>query len=284
MIKTCKQITPEMIGKYERHLVLEEKSQLTINKYIHDIHAFYDFLMLQDEPMKKETVIQYKEYLIRRFSASSVNSMLTALNRFLYYNGWDKCRVKLLKTQRQIFCDQNKELTKSEYMRLLSAAKRKRNRRLYLLLETICSTGIRVSELQFITVQAIKTGQADVYCKGKGRTILLPEALCSTLKKYVKSQHIEKGMIFITKSGKPLDRSNIWSDMKKLCADAGVSRTKVFPHNLRHLFARTYYNLEKDITRLADILGHSSIDTTRIYIISTGAEHARQISSLGLVV
>lgn len=277
-------MTPGMIEKFREHLVLEEKSQLTIEKYLRDVRNFYVFLQPHNKWISKEITLRYKEYLIKHYATKSVNSMLTSLNQFLRFKEWNDCRVKLLKIQRRVFCEQNKELTRPEYLRLLSAARRKQNQRLYLLIETICSTGIRVSELQFITVQAVKSGKADVFCKGKGRTILLPMNLCRILARYVKSRKIKNGMIFVTKSGRPLDRSNIWSDMKKLCVTAHVSSTKVFPHNLRHLFARTYYNLEKDITRLADILGHSSIDTTRVYIISSGAEHEKQISSLGLVV
>ena len=277
-------MTPGMIEKYRRYLVLGEKSQLTVEKYIRDIRNFYNFLPPHDKWISKEVTLKYKEHLMKLYAPKSVDSMLTALNQFLHFRGWNDCRVKLLKIQRRVFCDENRELTRREYLRLLSAARQKRNQRLYLLIETICSTGIRVSELQFITVQAVRNGKADVFCKGKGRTILLPSNLRRTLAKYAKSKKIQSGMIFVTKSGRPLDRSNIWSDMKKLCTTADVSPTKVFPHNLRHLFARTYYNLEKDITRLADILGHSSIDTTRVYIISSGAEHERQISSLGLVV
>ena len=277
-------MTPGMIEKYREHLVLEEKSQLTIEKYLRDVQNFYNFLPPHEKRISKEVTLRYKEQLIKLYAVKSVNSMLTALNQFLCFEEWNDCRVKLLKVQRQVFCDQNKELTRQEYLRLLSAAREKQNQRLYLLIETICSTGIRVSELQFITVQAVKNGKADVFCKGKGRTILLPKNLRRVLVRYVQSRKIKSGMIFVTRSGRPLDRSNIWSDMKKLCVDARVSPSKVFPHNLRHLFARTFYNLEKDITRLADILGHSSIDTTRIYIVSSGIEHERQISSLGLVV
>ncbi len=284
MVKIDTQMTLGMIEKYREHLVLEEKSPLTIKKYLRDVRNFYDFLPPHDKSVSKEVTLRYKEHLVKLYAAKSVNSILTALNQFLCFKGWNDCRVKLLKIQRRVFCDQEKELTRPEYLRLLSAARQKQNQRLYLLIETICSTGIRVSELQFITVQAVKSGKADVFCKGKSRTILLPTSLRRILIKYVKSRKIKNGMIFVTKSGNPLDRSNIWSDMKKLCSTAHVSSSKVFPHNLRHLFARTYYNLEKDITRLADILGHSSIDTTRVYIISSGVEHERQISSLGLVV
>lgn len=191
--------------------------------------------------------------------------------------------MKSLKIQKQIFASKEKELTKAEYNRLLEAAKSRKNERLYLLMQTICSMGIRVSELRFVTVAAVNCGVADINCKGKLRRVFLPKALCKILAQYIKKQKIKSGSVFVTKNGKQLDRSNIWSDMKKLCEFAGVSKDKVFPHNLRHLFARTYYSLQKDIVRLADILGHSSVNTTRIYTMETGEAHKKQIEKLGLL-
>jgi site-specific recombinase XerD len=196
---------------------------------------------------------------------------------------WYDLRVKNLKIQKQIFASTDKELTKAEYDRLLQAAKQKKNERLYLLMQTICSTGIRVSEVQYITVEAIARGVAEINCKGKRRQVFLPKQLCQILKQYIKEQKRKSGAVFVTKSGNPLDRSNIWSDMKKLCKAANVSEKKVFPHNLRHLFARTYYSLQKDIVRLADILGHSNVNTTRIYTMESGEIHRRQIQKLGLL-
>ena len=192
-------------------------------------------------------------------------------------------RVKNLKIQKQIFASTDKELTKTEYDRLLQVAKQKKNERLYLLMQTICSTGIRVSEVRYVTVEAVSRGIAEINCKGKRRQVFLPKQLCQILKQYIKEQKIKSGAVFVTKNGNPLDRSNIWSDMKKLCKAANVSEKKVFPHNLRHLFARTYYSLQKDIVRLADILGHSNVNTTRIYTMETGEIHRRQIQKLGLL-
>lgn len=217
------------------------------------------------------------------YAPRSVNSILSSLNSLFDYLGWHDCKVKTLKIQKQIFADKDKELTKAEYTRLLKAAKNKKNERLYYLMQTICSTGIRVSELKYITVEAVNLKQVNINCKGKIRTVILPVELCKILKGYIKEYGIKKGAVFISKNGKPLDRSNIWSDMKKLCDSAGVPRSKVFPHNLRHLFARTYYSLERDIVRLADILGHSSVNTTRIYTMESGEVHRRQIERMNLL-
>ena len=209
--------------------------------------------------------------------------MLSSLNRFFTYNEWFDCRVKQLKIQKQIFVSEKKELTKAEYNKLLQAALSQDNRRLYMLMQTICSTGIRVSELQYITVEAVNNGQAVIRCKGKMRVVMLTHELCKALKSYLREEKIKSGSVFVSKNGNPLNRSNIWHDMKKLCEAAGVDKNKVFPHNLRHLFARTYYSIEKDIVRLADILGHSNINTTRIYTIETGEIHRKQLQKLGLL-
>ena len=225
----------------------------------------------------------YKQFLIeKQYSVKSINSMLVSVNSLLAFLGWSDCRVKSIRQQRQIYCTEEKELTKSEYLRLLEAAKKKPQLRL--VMETICGTGIRVSELRYFTVEAVRRGEIVVNCKAKTRTILLPGKLRKLLLDYAKKNQIVSGSIFVTRNGNPLNRSNIWSDMKKLCETANVKASKVFPHNLRKLFARTFYGIEKDIAKLADILGHSSIDTTRIYIISTGTEHRREIERLGLVI
>lgn len=276
-----KKITPTLVKKYENYLINEEKSSATLEKYVRDISAFARWL--NGKSVNKSLVLEYKAHLVENYKPTSVNSILSSLNSFFDYNEWYDCRVKALKIQKQIFASKEKELTKSEYERLLSAAKSKHNERLYLLMQTVCSTGIRVSELRFITVSAVSSGVADVNCKGKMRRVFLPKSLRKLLSKYIKEQKITSGAVFITKNGNPLDRSNIWSDMKKLCDSAGVSKNKVFPHNLRHLFARTYYSLQKDVVRLADILGHSSVNTTRIYTMETGDVHRRQIERLGLV-
>lgn len=230
-------------------------------------------------------VIEYKQKLINDGCAvSSINSMVAAINSLLDYLGWADYKVKSIKTQRKIYCPENKELTKAEYLRLLNAAEQNHNNRLYLILQTICGTGIRVSELQFITVEALKNGQIEVSCKGKNRVIFIVKKLKKILLRYTKEKHIKAGSIFITKSGKPVNRTNIWREMKALCKQANVNPDKVFPHNLRHLFARTFYKLKKDIAKLADILGHSSINTTRIYIISTGDEHLKCMENMQLVI
>lgn len=271
----------DVLGGYRIHLENEEKSPATIEKYIRDAGAFLRFA--GEEPVTKELVLGYKQSLIERgYAVRSINSMLASLGSFLTFIGCGDCRTKSLKLQRQIFTPEEKELTKNEYLRLLEAARSKP--RLYLLLETVCATGIRISELKYFTVESVKNGEVPVDCKGKSRRILLPAKLKRLLLNYAKRAGISGGVIFRTHSGRPMDRSNIWAEMKKLCIPARVDPRKVFPHNLRKLFARTFYRLEKDIARLADILGHSSIDTTRIYIMSTGAEHRRKIERLGLVI
>lgn len=276
-----KTITKGMIKKFEEHLIEEEKSPATLEKYLRDINAFK--VWLAGDALDKKRVVEYKEHLGENYAPISVNSILSSLNSFFEFNDWHELKAKMLKIQKQIFADKERELTKSEYEKLLLTAKEKQNERLYFLMQTICSTGIRVSELKFITVEAINQAQAVIRCKGKMRQILIPKKLCKMLIKYAKRRNIKSGAVFISKTGKPLDRSNIWSDMKMLCESAGVSRDKVFPHNLRHLFARTYYTIQKDIVRLADILGHSSINTTRIYTMETGDIHRKQIQKLGLL-
>lgn len=273
------QITNKIIQEYKNYLINEEKSPATIEKYLRDIKTFAEWVNRHD--VEKKIVLEYKEYLISEYSPRSVNSILSSLNSLFDYLGWHDCKVKTLKIQKQIFVDKDKELTKSEYMRLLQAAKS--NKRLYYLMQTICSTGLRVSELRYITCEAVAVGKANINCKGKMRTVILPKQLCKILKQYIKENNIKNGAVFITKTDKPLDRSNIWSDMKKLCDSAGVARSKVFPHNLRHLFARTFYSLQKDIVRLADILGHSSVNTTRIYTMESGDIHRRQIERMNLL-
>ena len=276
-----KTITKDDIRGFSQHLRHDEKSQATIDKYHRDVMAFW--AVVGGEPLTKEIVMAYKKHLIEQsYAVSSINSMLASVNAFLEYLDLREYKVKNIRTQRQTYCSEDKELSKSEYLRLLEASKK--NEQLNLVIQTICGTGIRVSELQYFTVEAIRAGQVTVACKNKTRTILVPGKLRKLLFNYVKRKQITTGMIFITRSGAPLNRSNIWSAMKKLCEAAGVKASKVFPHNLRKLFARTFYGIEKDIAKLADILGHSSINTTRIYIMTTGTEHRRKIERLGLVV
>ena len=273
-------ITENQINLYKNHLVNEEKSKITIEKYIRDVKAFSKWLA--DGELSKMVVLEYKNELIEKYAPATVNSVLASLNGFFEFNERYDLKVKNLKVQKQIFCQKDKELTKAEYERLLTAAKNKKNERLYLVMQTICSCGLRVSELSYITVDAVYSGRAQMKLKGKIRTILLTKELCAILKKYIKEQGIPSGSVFITRKGKPLDRFSIWRAMKRLCKTAGVAQEKVFPHNLRHLFARTYYSLQKDIVRLADILGHSSINTTRIYTLENGDIHQRQMQRLGL--
>lgn len=276
-----RKITTEITESFKDYLINEEKAQATVNKYLHDVGEFQ--IWLGEQELCKTTVLAYKSHLCEHYAPASVNAALSSLNSFFNFMEWYDLRVKNLKIQKQIFASTDKELTKAEYDRLLQAAKQKKNERLYLLMQTICSTGIRVSEVRYITVEAVFRGIAEINCKGKRRQVFLPKQLCQILKQYIKEQKIKSGAVFVTKNGNPLDRSNIWSDMKKLCKAANVSEKKVFPHNLRHLFARTYYSLQKDIVRLADILGHSSVNTTRIYTMETGEIHRRQIQKLGLL-
>lgn len=276
-----KKITNELIQNFKTYLVEEEKSDSTIEKYIRDITVFMNWL--ENDEITKCRVLEYKKELMDNYASTSVNSILSSLNSFFAYNEWHDCKVKTLKIQKQIFANKDKELTKAEYERLLKSAQSKKNKRLYYLMQTICSSGLRVSELKYVDVNAIKTGQALINCKGKMRIVLLPKELCKMLKGYIKEQDIKEGSVFVSKNGKPLDRSNIWKMLKSLCETAGVSKDKVFPHNLRHLFARTYYSLQKDIVRLADILGHSSVNTTRIYTMESGTVHRMHIEKLGLL-
>jgi len=274
-------ITKKLIREFEQHLIEEEKSMATIEKYTRDIKTFFEWV--GDDEISKMKVLGYKEHLTENYAPASVNSMLSSINNFFDYNEWYGLKVKMIKFQRRIFAEESKELTKQEYKRLLDAANKKNNKMLFYLMQTICASGIRVSELQFITVEAVKEQRATIKCKGKMRVVILPDKLCKMLLKYANERKISTGTLFVTKKGKPLDRSSIWKMMKNLCETAGVSKDKVFPHNLRHLFARTYYSLQKDIVRLADILGHSSINTTRIYTMETGEVHRLQIQNLGLL-
>ncbi len=276
-------ITTQSIGDFKRQLCLEEKSEATVSKYLHDIAAFASFL--GGAPITKEKTIAYKQHLIDEgYAIRSVNSVIASLNSYLTFADIPECKLKSLKIQRQIFCSEEKELTRAEYERLVNAAKQKGNERLDLIIQTICGTGIRVSELQFITVEAVKCGEAIVSLKGKTRSVFIVKALQKKLLRYIAEQGITEGCVFITRNGKPISRTNIWREMKSLCEQANVNPDKVFPHNLRHLFARTFYGIEKDIAKLADILGHSSIDTTRIYIITTGNEHRRRMENMRLII
>ena len=262
----------QLLFDFEQKLIDEEKSSATVEKYLRDVRCFFAFL--NEEEITKENVREYKSMLIKKYAPASTNSMLTALNVFLKFAGYYECQVKLLKIQKQIFINEEKELTKAEYQRLLQAAG---GGRLSLIMQTICATGIRVSELEYITVEAVKRGKGIVDCKNKIRYIFIPKILQRKLKEYIHKKKIKSGSVFLTKNGNVLNRSNIWRDMKQLCKKANVSPEKVFPHNLRHLFARTFYMVEKDIVKLADLLGHSSVNTTRIYMMESGKNHQNRI-------
>lgn len=275
------EITQNELERFGKHLNEWERSAATIGRYLRDVATFRDWL--SGGELDKSLVLKYKTYLSKRYAPSSVNSMLSSLNSFFAFCERGELKVRMLRVQRRIFASGERELTKAEYGRLLNAAERRGDERLYLLMQTVCSTGIRVSELRYITVEAVRSGCADIDCKGKRRQVFLPDRLCVLLRRYIKKRKIKGGSVFVSKNGNPLDRSNIWSDMKRLCRAAGVGDKKVFPHNLRHLFARTYYTLCRDIVRLADILGHSSVNTTRIYTMESGEVHKRQIQGLGLL-
>lgn len=276
-------LTEKIIEEFGVFLQSEEKSKNTIEKYLRDIQTFARYA--SGAAVTKETVISYKNKLLsKNYAARSINSMLASLNSLFSFLGWRDCKVKSIKLQRQVYCPEDKKLTKTEYMRLVNTAKQKGNERLDLLIQTICGTGIRVSELQYITVEAVKCGEATVSLKGKTRSVFIVRELQKKLLRYAAAKGIKTGTIFITRSGKTMSRTNIWREMKNLCIQAEVNPNKVYPHNLRHLFARTFYSIDKDIAKLADILGHSSINTTRIYIITTVDEHRQRMENMRLII
>ncbi len=271
------------VDRFKEYLLSEERSSATIEKYMRDVRSF--MVYIDGATIDKETVVAYKAKLRESgYKTRSINSMLSSLNSLFAFLGWHELRVKTIKIQRQIYCPEEKELTRSEYEHIVAAARAAGNTRLALIIQTICGTGIRVSELPYITVEAVVSGEAEVNCKGKSRTVFIVRELRKKLLSYASEQGITSGPVFVTRSGRPVSRTNIWRDMKALCFAAGVNPSKVFPHNLRHLFARVFYGIEKDIVKLADILGHSSVNTTRIYIISTGSEHRQRMESMRLII
>ena len=275
-------ITFELLQQFRYYLKNEERENSTIEKYLQNIQSFANWL--QEREVTKENLTAYKEHLImKKYNPKTINGILSAINKFLVVAGWGDIKVKYLRIQRQLFRSSGRELTKAEYIKLLETAQTLGKERLGLLMQTICGTGIRVSEVKYITVEAVKTGRAEISLKGKIRTILLLGKLCKKLLKYAKHKKTS-GEIFLTRSGRGLGRKQIWAEMKALCKKAGVESGKVFPHNLRHLFARTFYKVCKDVAKLADVLGHSSIETTRIYLISTGAEHLQTLNKLQLLI
>ena len=270
------------IAAFVEYLWEEEREQGTVEKYRRDVCLF--MVWAGEREMSKSLITAWKEHLkMQGYKPETINGKLSALNKFLRFTGREECRVKPLHIQRRLFRGGKKDLSKNEYLHLVDTAVNLGRHRLALLMETICATGIRVSEVKYITLEAIRNGYAEILLKGKIRTILIPGKLCRKLEKYAKKQKIASGELFVTRSGKGLTRRQIWAEMKAICHAAGVESSKVFPHNLRHLFARTFYRACRDIAKLADVLGHSSIETTRIYLISTGVEHARQLNRLGLV-
>ncbi len=277
----CKKISPQAVSEFAEYLREEEKSRATVEKYMRDVRRFLGFA--NGKEVTKGLTMEYKAKLLENYTAVSANSMIASLNSFLRFMDLGSCCVKQFKIQQKIYCPEEKELTREEYFRLVSAAKAIGCERFGLLIETICATGIRVSELRYITVEAVRHGEATVSCKGKTRTVFISNQLRKKLLRYIKEQKILSGVVFVTRTGKPINRCNIWRKMKALCEKAGVAPAKVFPHNLRHLFARTFYGIDKDIVKLADILGHSSINTTRIYIVTTGEEHRRKIDGMRLI-
>ena len=277
-----KTVTKEEIRQFSDALAEEERSAGTIEKYVRDVRRFA--VWLGGEEVSRERTAAWRDGLLERgYAPVTINSMVAAVNQFFTFLGWEECKVKALKIQRRLFRDDRRELTREEYQRLLDAAHGLGRERLALLLETICATGIRVSEVKYITVEAAHAGRAEISLKGKLRTILLPGKLCRKLKKYARQQKTASGEIFLTRSGKSLSRRQIWAEMKRLCKAAGVAPSKVFPHNLRHLFAQMFYRETRDVVKLADVLGHSSLTTTRIYLISTGAEHRKELEKLKLI-
>lgn len=275
-------ITESDIERFAESMKETEKAKGTIEKYLRDVRSFACWA--EGQPVTRETALSWKQHLVdENYAPVTINSMLAAVNGFFRFMGWEDCRVKFLKVQRRMFRDQSRELTRAEYEKLLHTAHDLGRERLGMLIETMGVTGVRVSEVKFITVEAAKKGRADVSLKGKIRTILIPGKLCRKLLKYAKKQEISSGEIFITSTGSSLSRRQIWAEMKNLCRHAGVEATKVFPHNLRHLFAVAYYKVCKDIAGLADVLGHSSIETTRIYLVTTGSEYRKKLSKLGLL-
>lgn len=269
------------ICRFGRELFEQEKAKKTIERYQHQLRAFARWV--EGRTVTKEMTVRYKQWLMERYSPASVNVTLAALNGFFKFMGWQECRVRPVRVQRRHYAEPSRELSREEYYRLLKIARQKGDMRLFHLLETICSTGIRVSELRFITVQAVKRGRADICNKGKYRTILMPRKLCGKLLEYCRERGIWQGSVFVTRSGRPIDRTNVWAMMKALCTQAHVDERKVFPHNLRNLFARCFYQKQRDLEHLATLLGHSSINTTRIYTRTSGEEHLRQIERLELL-
>ena len=275
-------INEKTILGFGTYLTENEKSTATKEKYLRDVRRFAK--RIGKQRLDRKAVLEYKESLLESYAVSSANSIIASLNAFWHYTGRTELCVKPFRIQKQVYTASDKELTKDNYFSLIQAAEKKRNTRLSLVVQTICSTGIRISELRHVTVEGVKRGECTVSCKGKTRIIFITPRLAQKLLAYAKKRNTVSGPVFVTRAGKPLDRSNVWREMKALCKEAGVCEHRVFPHNLRHLFARTFYAIDKDIAKLADILGHSSINTTRIYVMTTCSEHRRKMENLRLLI
>ena len=283
----------EELERFREFLRTEERAGATISKYGHDLRLFFQYLKEQSRGkpedsacstgLTKEAVIGFKEQLLGSYSARSVNSMLAAVNAFLKFTGWQECQVKFVRIQKQLFCEEERELKKTEYNRLVEAARQQGKKRLEMVLQTLCSMGLRISELKFVTVEAVREGKIQIFNKGKNRIVFLPGKLKKHLCSYIRKEKRASGPVFVTRNGRPLDRSNVWREMKRLKDGAGVPGKKIYPHGLRHLFARTFYELKKDVVKLADVMGHSSIETTRLYTSTSGGEYRRQMEALQLV-
>ena len=274
--------TPDFTA-YRAWLQNRERSPGTIAKYLRDTARFFAETGAPSAP-PKATVAAWRDALAARgYAPASVNAMLAAVNAYQDFCGNPAGKAKPLKCQRRIFCEARRELSRAEYFRLLDAARHTGRKRTLLVLQTLCATGIRVSELRFITAEAVRKGRAAIRCKGKCREILLPHELCKRLERWCARHRVYTGPVFLGRSGQPLDRVTVWKMLKALCKPAGVARDKVFPHNLRHLFARTFYEIEKNLSKLADLLGHSSVETTRIYIMESGAEHQKLLERMHLL-
>jgi len=274
-------ITRKSINAYKQYLLMAEKAHATITKYINEVERLSEYL--EHNALNKCALLEYRETLAENFSSRTVNTKLAAINGYLAFIGADEYKVHLLKVQRKAFIAENRELSAAEYKRLVNAADASGNDRLSLVMQTICATGIRISELRYITTDAIEKHHTEIRLKGKSRTVLIPNKLCKKLAEYAARQRIDTGAVFRTKGGKPLDRANVCHDMKRLCNAAHVERSKVFPHNLRHLFARAFYSIEKNLSHLADVLGHSSIETTRIYVAASSRQYERMLDKMKLI-
>ena len=269
------------VRDFRKHLTDLERAPATAEKYQRDLRKLLRFAARK--PLDRSLLCAFKAHIGAIQSPKGANSVLAAINAYLKFIGRADLVLKPFRIQKEICCPEEKELSKSEYLRLCAAARKQKKDRLALLIETVCGTGIRISELSYITVEAARSGKATVSCKGKMRVIFLVSILRKKLLRYAEKNGIASGVIFVTRKGSPMNRSNIWREMKALCTAANVAPTKVFPHNLRHLFARIFYALEKDVVRLADILGHSSINTTRIYLIHTGRELQKRLEAMHLI-